>query len=46
MGVNSLCFDTLRTEEGQIPENIFSSSSDQLSKDCFLPFPVSGGWDR
>ena len=23
MGVNSFCFDTLRTYEGQIPENIF-----------------------
>ena len=23
MGVNSFCFDTLRTEERQIPENIF-----------------------
>ena len=25
MGVNCFCFDTLRTEEGQIPESIFSS---------------------
>ena len=40
MGVNSLCFDTLRTEEGQIPENIFSSSSDlKVVKGLFSSIP-------
>ena len=36
MGVNCFCFDTLRTEEGQIPENIFSSRPTICRRIVFL----------
>ena len=36
MGVNCFCFDTLRPEEGQIPENIFSSRPTICRRIVFL----------
>ena len=36
MGVNCFCFDTLRTEEGQILENIFSSRPTICRRIVFL----------